>query len=118
MNVLSGLDWRRAFGFFLWYGTSNAEDISTALDQYERTFSQGNASYPLINHQREGVPEDIQEFFPSTDSFDVIYLILKLYKNRSDILEFILDKITKGVPAFGPMNCDSCRYINLYRGRL
>ena len=114
VNVLSGLDWRRAFGFFLWYGTTNAEDISTALDLYEESFTQGlvsklkrwnfitgllqflilkskciknpmkgTASYPLTGYQRDGVPENISEnFFPSTDNFDVIFLILKLYKNR------------------------------------
>lgn len=82
MNVLNGLDWRRALGFFLWYGTTNADSISGALEMYEKCFLSGTASYPLTLSQQLSIPEGVDDFFPSSDIYDILYLILKLYKNR------------------------------------
>ena len=80
--MLNGLEWRRAFGFFLWYGTTNANSISDALDFYEEAFEGGNAAYPLTASQRKNIPDLADDFFPSSDIYDILYMIIRLYKNR------------------------------------
>ena len=81
MNVLDGLDWRRAFGFFLWYGTSNGESIPAAMELYEKCFGEGLCAFPLTAEQRAAIG-DSPGFFPKADTSDILFLILKLYKDR------------------------------------
>lgn len=81
VNVLSDLDWRRAFGFFLWHCSTNENDLIDAIDLYEEAFASGQCSYPVPIKLQQRIPEGVKDIFPSTDIFDIIFMILKLYRN-------------------------------------
>ncbi|KAF8517736.1 nuclear protein 96-domain-containing protein [Hysterangium stoloniferum] len=49
VNVVNGLDWKRAFGLALWYGAGSegASGYEVALEQFEQTMGRDGAPIPL-----------------------------------------------------------------------
>lgn len=96
VNMLSDLDWRRAFGFFLWHCSTNENDLIDAIDLYEEAFTSGQCSYPVPIKLQQRIPEGIKDIFPSTDIFDILFMILKLYRNSHEPLNKLLIPETAG----------------------
>lgn len=100
VNVLGDLDWRRAFGFFLWHCSTNEHDLTDAIDMYEEAFTSGTCAYPVPAKLQKRIPDGINDIFPSTDIFDILYMLLKLYKNSHEPMNKLLIPETAGTDAF------------------
>ncbi|EJD51201.1 hypothetical protein AURDEDRAFT_149853 [Auricularia subglabra TFB-10046 SS5] len=59
--VTGSLDWRRAFGLRLWYGSSaTTHDAGLALDEYEEFFTATKTALPIRGGERDAAYELIQ----------------------------------------------------------
>lgn len=74
VNIFEGLEWKRAFGLYLWYLTSDGCPLEEALATYQNGFSKDNgAAEPKPSYTTE---EDVI-------CHDILYHILQLYKNNT-----------------------------------
>lgn len=76
VDLCQGLDWKRAFGMSLWYGTTKSDEISDAVQKYTTAFQ---------NHQ--AVSRPLKE---GSSDFDLLYRLLRLYRNPNPQLSSIL----------------------------
>lgn len=77
VNLCESLDWKRAFGMSLWYGTTRSEEISVAVQKYTEAFSKNEAITSPLHSD-------------SSSSFDIRYRLLRLYGNPSPQLNSVL----------------------------
>ncbi|KAK9889016.1 hypothetical protein WA026_004303 [Henosepilachna vigintioctopunctata] len=84
VNVSEYLDWKRSFGVHLWYLTSDASPLQSAIESYANAFSHGDVVPPQPFYDTEN----------ETSSYDILYEILQLYKNRAHRLVKVLNPET------------------------
>lgn len=54
INVVNGLDWKRAFGLMLWYGpgSEHMEGFEGALERFEKNIGHNETPFPLLPYQK------------------------------------------------------------------
>ncbi|XP_044765437.1 nuclear pore complex protein Nup98-Nup96 isoform X2 [Coccinella septempunctata] len=74
IDIFEGLEWKRAFGLYLWYLTSDGCPLQEAIAAYTNGFSKGNGAVepkPSYNCGEDNI------------CYDILYHILLLYKNNT-----------------------------------
>lgn len=94
MLMTENLDWKRAFGLHLWYGTQFEEPLQQAVSNYEHAFAAAQAPLPVAPYLTD------QAVFPSSKSGewaqsgrfsrDTLYQLLKLYADPEYLLEDVI----------------------------
>lgn len=56
INVVNGLDWKRAFGLSLWYGPGGeiVEGFEAALERFEKDIGRDGTPFPVLSYQKSG----------------------------------------------------------------
>ena len=88
INACEDLDWKRAFGFHLWYLTSPASSISDALNLYEEAFQKDTSQFGA--YAQAPKPSYCLKHDQDQDLFDIRYHLLKLYANKAHSIESIV----------------------------
>lgn len=93
VHVAEGLDWKRAFGLHLWYGTFDS-NLSTVVQRYEEASNDDEkVSPPLPQYLESPVAStSALSWSPSTTErpSDPLFQLLKLYTSPTHPLEFVL----------------------------
>ncbi|ORZ21044.1 nuclear protein 96-domain-containing protein [Lobosporangium transversale] len=87
--VTDGLDWRRAFGLYLWHSNTPGADLGQALSHYSASMS-----------QRKSVARPTPWYQRNTDSepehFDFLFQLIALLTHPSKALEDVLHPLGMG----------------------
>ncbi|CAO1616764.1 unnamed protein product [Parajaminaea phylloscopi] len=107
LAIAGGLDWKRAFGLHLWYGTSFDTPLTTAFERYEAAVSgtSGGDTAPPLPPYREKAGLGslrLREMLRSnTYDRDALFYLMKLHSDPTFDLETALSPF-----GFGPAIAD------------
>ncbi|PWN25812.1 hypothetical protein BDZ90DRAFT_275689 [Jaminaea rosea] len=104
--IAAGLDWKRAFGLHLWYGTSFDSPLTAAFDRYEAasSTSSGDTAPPLPPYREKSNLGTLRlRELLKTGSYDrdALFYLVKLYAHPTFDLETALSPF-----GFGPTLAD------------
>ncbi|KAF8583009.1 hypothetical protein K439DRAFT_1412588 [Ramaria rubella] len=111
VNVIEGLDWKRAFGLALWYGNGSegGEGYEPALKGYRRALKEKGAPPPLPWYQEESTLKGDQSTSPvDTEEADALLELLLLATAAKPLEHAIYPR------AFGPSRLDYRMPWHLY----
>ncbi|GJJ14892.1 hypothetical protein Clacol_009162 [Clathrus columnatus] len=76
INVVNGLDWKRAFGLMLWYGpgSESIEGFESALEQFERNLGRDGTPFPVLSYQKVNTPKIAPPSVVSTTESQAVVL--------------------------------------------
>ncbi|XP_045481341.1 nuclear pore complex protein Nup98-Nup96 isoform X2 [Harmonia axyridis] len=81
IDIFEDLEWKRTFGLYLWYLTSDGSPLQEAIAAYTNGFSKNNcAAEPKPSYSND----------EETTCYDILYHILQLYKNNTHRLVKVL----------------------------
>lgn len=101
--IAGGLDWKRAFGLHLWYGSAFDADLADGLRRYEHALGSAHPpAFPLPWYrERPSLMKDAIRWTTVSQPEDALFLLLSLFANTATPLEAAL------APAnFGPSPLD------------
>lgn len=102
--IHAGLDWKRAFGLQLWFGTPFGATLGDAVDAYESALADEKPpAAPLPWYQER--PEQaaaLRKWKTPGDAKDALYYLINLYTNSATPLEAVLDPSNFGTT---PLDC-------------
>lgn len=107
ISIASGLDWKRAFGLHLWYGTSFDAPLSTAFEHYNSAVSSpagGDTAPPLPPYrEKAGLGSLRLREILRTNSYDcdALFNLIKIFSDPTFDLETALSPF-----GFGPVISD------------
>ncbi|KAF2434423.1 hypothetical protein EJ08DRAFT_646401 [Tothia fuscella] len=110
-----GLDWRRAFGLWLWYGIKEQEDLTAAVQQFDDELVTGTEkARPIPWFVEKGV--DMGWVDPNPESReDILWTLLKLYLGSLAGQDFETALAPENVSG-NPMNTRlSFQLLNIFR---
>lgn len=105
------LDWKRAFGLHLWYGSAFDADLADSLQRYQDALASTHApALPVSWYQEASLStNDARRWDTPPRTLDALYLLLNLYADTATSLERVLDPST-----FGPTPLDFRLSWHLY----
>ncbi|CAO3569486.1 unnamed protein product [Mortierella alpina] len=81
--VTDGLDWRRAFGLYLWYNNKPGANLQEAIEQYVLAAHKGTAAKPYPWYVTRGSKQE-------PEHYDFLYQLLTLFVAPAKGLETVL----------------------------
>jgi nuclear pore complex protein Nup98-Nup96 len=112
INVADGLDWKRAFGLYLWHGMPLDASIAQAFEVYDEMSrdapGQMAPPQPWYIEQPPAVPSP-WNLSPTSLPSDALYSIIRLFADPSCSLSDILNPLS-----FGPSPADCSLPWHLY----
>lgn len=113
LHIAQGLDWKRAFGLHLWYGSSHSASLTSAFERYEAAVGgSGETAPPLPPYREKSSMGSIRlKELLKTGSYDrdAIFQLIKLYSSTTFDLESALSPF-----GFGPLTADYRMSWHLY----
>lgn len=111
MFVPERLDWKRAFGLHLWYGSAFDADLSDGLQRFQDALASAHApALPVPWYQEASLSTaEARRWHMPSQTLDTLYLLLNLYADTATSLERVLDPST-----FGPTPLDFRLSWHLY----
>lgn len=91
--IAEGLDWKRALGLHLWYGSSFDMDLSDGLSRYQHALSTSSSpAAPLPWYQeRPALVKNKSRWTTPEGTFDALFLLINLYADTATPLEDVLN---------------------------
>jgi len=104
VNVVKGLDWKRAFGLALWYGpgSEGVEGYEGALEQFQQVMGKNGAALPVPWYKEGGSPSS------NLDEADALFELLRLATAEVPLERAIYPRV------FGPNRLDYRMPWHLY----
>ncbi|KAF9281983.1 hypothetical protein BGZ68_006286 [Mortierella alpina] len=81
--VTDGLDWRRAFGLYLWYNNKSGANLQEAIEQYVLATHNGTAAKPYPWYATMGSKQE-------PEHYDFLYQLMTLFVAPAKGLETVL----------------------------
>lgn len=92
------LDWKRAFGLHLWYGSAFDADLADGLQRYQDALSSTHApALPIPWYQESSLSTaEARRWDTPSHTLDALFLLLNLYADTATSLELVLNPSTYG----------------------
>ncbi|CED83918.1 Nuclear pore complex, Nup98 component (sc Nup145/Nup100/Nup116) [Phaffia rhodozyma] len=103
LEIAEGLDWKRALGLHIWYGSSYDLDLSDGLRRYQHALTTSVApAAPLPWYEeRPSLVKNLTKWKTPQGISDALFLLINLYADTATPMEDVLDP-----SAFGPTPLD------------
>ena len=87
INVCENLDWKRQFGLHLWYKHLPVENISRALESFEKSVFDNNCRKPFPPYIENDAGKSVTN---RNEFFDTCYHLIKLFCDKTHPLADII----------------------------
>lgn len=87
--VAEGLDWKRAFGLYLWHGCPFEQSIADVLDNYTAALDSAHSpARPLPPYIEK--PDGTKEWKLPEEPTDVLFSLIRMYSDLAEPLDSVL----------------------------